>query len=155
MKVILKEDVDHLGRMGDLVDVADGYARNFLLPRQKAAVATTKNVKVLEHEKRVIADRMKKEKMGAEEVAKKIGALSIIIPAQVGEEGKLFGSVSSKDIVEAIAAQGMEVDKRKVLLEKPIKELGVFQVPIKIHHDVTAQVKVEVVKAETEPTEAE
>ena len=148
MKLILKEDVDQLGRMGELVDVADGYARNFLLPRKKAAVATTKNVKELEHEKRVIADRMKKENMGAEELAKNDGELAISIPAQVGEEGKLFGSVTSKDIAEAMAAQGFEIDKRKILLEKPIKELGTFQVPVKVHHDVTAQVKVEVVKAE-------
>jgi large subunit ribosomal protein L9 len=148
MKLILKEDVDQLGRMGELVDVADGYARNFLLPRKKAAVATTKNVKALEHEKRVIADQMKKEKAGAEALAKKVGELSISIPAQVGEEGKLFGSVTSKDIAEAMAAQGFEIDKRKILLDKPIKELGTFQVPVKVHHDVTAQVKVEVVKAE-------
>ena len=148
MKVILKEDVELLGRMGELIDVADGYARNFLIPRKKAALATTKNVKSLEHEKRVIADRIKKEKLSAEEEAKKISAISLILPAQVGEEGKLFGSVTSKDIAEAMAAQGMEIDKRKILLEKPIKELGVFHVPVKMGHDVTAQVKVEVVKAE-------
>ncbi|HEY5599986.1 MAG TPA: 50S ribosomal protein L9 [Candidatus Manganitrophaceae bacterium] len=147
MKVILKEDVDNLGRMGDLVDVADGYARNFLVPRKKAAVATTRNIKTLEHEKRVVADRIRKEKFAAEDLAKKIGALSLTIPAQVGEEGKLFGSVTSKDIAEAMAAQGIEFDKRKILLEKPIKELGISHVPVKVHHDVTAQVKVEVVKS--------
>lgn len=150
MKLILREDVDQLGRMGDLVEVADGYARNYLLPRNKASVATTHNVKAFEHQKRVIADRIKKEKQAAEEEAKKVGALSVTIPAQAGEEGKLFGSVTSKDIVEAIAAQGFQIDKRKVVLEKPIKELGTFQVPIKMHHDVTAQIKVEVVKAEAE-----
>jgi large subunit ribosomal protein L9 len=148
MKVILKEDVESLGRMGELVDVADGYARNFLVPRKKAAIATTKNVKALEHEKRVIGDRMKKEKLSAEEEAKKVGAISLTIPAQVGEEGKLFGSVTSKDIAEAMAAQGVEIDKKNILLEKPIKELGVFHVPVKMGHDVTAQIKVEVVKAE-------
>ncbi|HLG23260.1 MAG TPA: 50S ribosomal protein L9 [Candidatus Manganitrophaceae bacterium] len=147
MKVILKEDVDNLGRMGDLVDVADGYARNFLVPRKKAAVATTRNIKTLDHEKRVVADRIRKEKFAAEDLAKKIGALSLTIPAQVGEEGKLFGSVTSKDIAEAMAAQGIEFDKRKILLEKPIKELGISHVPVKVHHDVTAQVKVEVVKS--------
>jgi large subunit ribosomal protein L9 len=148
MKVILREDVDKLGRMGDLVNVADGYARNFLIPRNLAALATTKNIKSLEHEKRVIADRIKKEKMAAEEEAKKISAVSVSIPAQVGEEGKLFGSVTSKDIADAIAAQGFEIDKRKIQLEKPIKEIGTFMVPVKVHHDITAQVKVEVVKAE-------
>lgn len=154
MKVILREDVDKLGRMGDLVNVADGYARNFLLPRNLAALATTKNIKALEHEKRVIADRIKKEKMAAEDEAKKISAVSVSIPAQVGEEGKLFGSVTSKDIAEAIAAQGFAIDKKKIVLERPIKEIGTFMVPIKIHHDVTAQVKVEVIKAEEEQAEA-
>lgn len=154
MKVILREDVDKLGRMGDLVNVADGYARNFLLPRNRAALATTKNIKSLEHEKRVIADRIKKEKMAAEEEAKKISAVSVSIPVQVGEEGKLFGSVTSKDIADAIAAQGFEIDKRRIQLEKPIKEIGTFMVPVKVHHDVTAQVKVEVVKSEAVETEA-
>lgn len=153
MKVILREDVDKLGRMGDLVNVADGYARNFLLPRNMAALATTKNIKSLEHEKRVIADRVKKEKMAAEEEAKKISAVSVSIPVQVGEEGKLFGSVTSKDIADAIAAQGFEIDKRRIQLEKPIKEIGTFMVPVKVHHDVTAQVKVEVIKSEAVETE--
>lgn len=148
MKVILREDVEKLGRMGDLVNVADGYARNFLLPRNMAALATTKNIKSLEHEKRVIADRIKKEKTAAEEEAKKISAVAVSIPAQVGEEGKLFGSVTSKDIADAIAAQGFEIDKRRIQLEKPIKEIGTFMVSVKVHHDVTAQVKVEVVKGE-------
>ncbi|MDC4206368.1 MAG: 50S ribosomal protein L9 [Candidatus Manganitrophus sp.] len=154
MKVILREDVDKLGRMGDLVNVADGYARNFLLPRNMAALATTKNIKSLEHEKRVIADRIKKEKMAAEEEAKKISAVSVSIPVQVGEEGKLFGSVTSKDIADAIAAQGFEIDKRRIQLEKPIKEIGTFMVPVKVHHDVTAQVKVEVIKSEEAAPEA-
>lgn len=154
MKVILREDVDKLGRMGDLVNVADGYARNFLLPRNMAALATTKNIKSLEHEKRVIADRVKKEKMAAEEEAKKISAVSVSIPVQVGEEGKLFGSVTSKDIADAIAAQGFEIDKRRIQLEKPIKEIGTFMVPVKVHHDVTAQVKVEVIKSEEAAPEA-
>lgn len=154
MKVILREDVDKLGRMGDLVNVADGYARNFLIPRNLAAMATTNNIRSLEHEKRVIADRIKKEKMAAEDEAKKISEVSVSIPAQVGEEGKLFGSVTSKDIAEAIAAQGFQIDKRKIVLEKPIKEIGTFMVPIKVHHDVTAQVKVDVVKAEEPQAEA-
>lgn len=144
MKLILAADVERLGLMGDLVEVADGYARNYLLPRKMAAVATLKNVKSLEHEKRVIADRIRKEKFAAEEEAKKIGGLAISITVKVGEEGKLFGSVTSKDIAEAMAAQGMVVDKRLILLDKPIKEAGTFQVPVKVRHDVTAQVQVEV-----------
>ncbi len=153
MKVILKSDVERLGRMGDLVEVKAGYARNFLLPQSLAALATHKNVKMLAHEKRIIDAKIKKERLSAEDVAQKIAALSLSIPAQVGEEGKLFGSVVSKDIADAMLAAGMEIDKRKILLDKPIKALGVFQIPVKIHHDVSASVKVEVV-ANTENTEA-
>jgi len=145
MKVILKSDVERLGRMGDLVDVKPGYARNFLLPKSLAALATNKNVKMLAHEKQIIEAKIKKERLSAEEVAQKIAGLSISIPVKVGEEGKLFGSVVSKDIADAMMAAGMEIDKRKILLDKPIKTAGVFQVPIKVHHDVAASVKVEVV----------
>ncbi len=148
MKLILKKEVEHLGRMGDLIDVADGYARNYLLPRGMGITATTKNMKELEHEKRIIAEQIKKERTLAEGLARQIGALDIRIPVQAGEEGKLFGSVSSKDIAEAIASCGTEMDKRNILLEKPIKELGIFQVPVRVYHDVTAQVKVSVVKAD-------
>lgn len=155
MKLILAADVERLGLMGDLVEVADGYARNYLLPRKMAAVATLKNVKSLEHEKRVIADRIRKEKFSAEEKAKKIGALSISIAVKVGEEGKLFGSVTSKDIAAAIAVEGIVVDKRLILLDKPIKEAGTFQVPVKVRHDVTAQVQVAVVpEASSETSQA-
>ena len=150
MKIILKEDIDRLGQMGDLVEVKAGYARNFLLPKQMAAIATTRNVKLFEHEKRVIGDRVRKEKFAAEEEAKKIESLSITIPVKVGEEGKLFGSVSSKDIAEAMLDAGLEVDRRKILLDKPIKEAGSFQIPVKIHHAVSAEVKVEVVPAADE-----
>ncbi len=145
MKVILKTDVAQLGLMGDLVDVKPGYARNFLLPKAFAALATTRNVKLLEHEKRVISAKIKKEKHTAETIAQSISALSISISAKVGEEGKLFGSVSSKDIADAMKKAGTEVDKRKIQLDKPIKEAGTFQIPVKIHHDVTASLTVEVV----------
>lgn len=150
MKVILKSDVDQLGRMGDLVEVKAGFARNYLLPKQMAALATTKNVKLLEHEKRIIAAKIKKERFSAEEIAKKIEALFITLPAKVGEEGKLFGSVSSKDIADAMLEAGVEVDKRKILLDKPIKEVGAFQVQIKVYRDVTASVKVDVVPSTDE-----
>ncbi len=155
MKIILAADVERLGLMGDLVEVADGYARNYLLPRKMAAIATLKNVKSLEHEKRVIGDRIRKEKFAAEEEAKKISALSITISVKVGEEGKLFGSVTNKDIAEAMAAEGLVVDKRLILLDKPIKEAGTFHVPVKVRHDVSGQVKVEVVpESSSETTEA-
>ncbi|HIE66260.1 MAG: 50S ribosomal protein L9 [Nitrospira sp.] len=154
MKLILKEDVVQLGQMGDLVDVADGYARNYLLPQKKATFATTRNVKLFEHEKRVVSDQVRKERFSAEETARKIEALVIRIPVKVGEEGKLFGSVTSKDIGEAVAAGGIGVDKRKILLDKPIKELGIFEIKIKIHNDITAQIKVEVVGMDEVVTEA-
>jgi len=150
MKVILKEDVDRLGQMGDLVEVKPGYARNFLLPKHLASVATTRSLKLFEHEKRVIAARIRKEKFAAEEMARKISSLLLTLPVKVGEEGKLFGSVSSKDIAAAMLEAGIEVDKRKILLEKPIKEAGSFQVPVKVHSSVSAEVKVEVVPASDE-----
>ena len=150
MKLILKEDVDRLGQMGDLVEVKPGYARNFLLPKQLAAIATTRSVKLFEHEKRVISARIRKEKFAAEEKAKKIAALSLVIPVKVGEEGKLFGSVSAKDIAGAMLEAGIEIDKRKIILEKPIKEAGHFQVPVKVHHAVRTEVSVKVISASDE-----
>jgi len=147
MKVILKEDIEHLGRMGDLVEVKDGFARNYLLPKEKAFEATLNNIRVLEHQKRLINDKIRKEKKDAEELAKKISDFSVSIAVQVGEEDKLFGSVTSKDIAEALAAQGLTVDRKQILLEKPLKELGEFAVPIKVQHEVHAQIKVSVIKA--------
>ena len=147
MKVILREDVDHLGKMGDLVEVRDGFARNYLLPKSKAFEATVHNVRALEHQKRVVADKIKKEKKDAEELATRISAFSVTIPVQAGEEDKLFGSVTSKDIADALSAQGLTVDRKQVQLEKPIKELGEFTVPVKVQHDVQAQIKVTVVRS--------
>lgn len=151
MKVILKENVDSLGRMGDLVDVASGYARNYLIPRKLAIAATDQSVKTLEHEKRLIEERRRKERKAAQELAERMRQTSITIPVQAGEEEspegpKMFGSVTSKDIVEALAKEGLSVDKRNVLLEKPIKELGNFSVSIRVYPEVTTEVKVSVVK---------
>ncbi|MCI0529091.1 MAG: 50S ribosomal protein L9 [Nitrospira sp.] len=150
MKVILKENVDKLGRMGDLVEVSNGYARNYLIPKKLATAATDRNVKALEHEKRLIAEKQKKERKAAEELAQRIRQTSITIPVQTGEEqegSKIFGSVTNKDIVESLAKEGVTVDKHDVLLEKPIKELGKFMVSIKLHPNVTAEVEVSVVKS--------
>jgi large subunit ribosomal protein L9 len=152
MKVILKEHVEKLGRMGDLVDVANGYARNFLIPRKLAVAATQGSVKMLEHEKRLIAERQRKERKTAEDLAQRLQQASITVSVQTGEEQpeegtKIFGSVTSMDIVEALAKDGFVVDKRHVLLEKPIKELGSFKVPIKLHPEVVVEVGVSVVKA--------
>jgi large subunit ribosomal protein L9 len=149
MKVILREDVQGVGNIGDVLEVAPGYARNYLLPRSKAVEATGRNLKSVDHAKRVIADKAKKEKAEVEEYAKKVSAAAVTITVQVGKDDKLFGSVTTKDIAEALAAQGIEVDKRKIHLDHPIKELGTVPVSVKLHSQVTATVNVTVTKAET------
>lgn len=154
MKVILKENVDGVGHLGDLLDVSDGFARNYLLPRQKALEANTRNVKALEHAKRVMAEKAKKEKLEIEALAKKIAAVSLTIPAQVGKDDKLFGSVTTKDIAEGLAEQGFTVDRRKIQLAHPIKELGTVAVSVKLHRDVTATVSVHVVKKQEVPQDS-
>ena len=148
MKVILREDVQGVGNIGDILEVAPGYARNFLLPRNKAVEAIDRNLKSVEHAKRVIAEKAKKEKAEFEEFAKKVSAVAVTITVQVGKDDKLFGSVTTKDIAEALAAQGIEVDKRKIHLTHPIKELGMVAVPVKLHSQVTATVNVTVAKAD-------
>ncbi|HSB52114.1 MAG TPA: 50S ribosomal protein L9 [Dissulfurispiraceae bacterium] len=145
MKVILREDVSNLGEMGSVVTVKDGYARNFLLPRGLAVEANPRNVKALEHEQRKIQERAKKIKASAEDLASRLSRLALTIPAKAGEEEKLFGSVTAMDIAEAIAAQGIEIDRKKIVLEEPIKRLGTYSVGVKIHSEVTAQVNIQVV----------
>ncbi len=159
MKVILQETVEGLGHLGDLLEVKNGYARNYLLPRKKALEANNRNVKALEHVKRVTAERAKKERNEFEDLAKKISAVSLSFSVKVGKDDKMFGSVTSKDIGEGLAEKGFTVDKRKILLDHPIKELGTVTVPIKVYKDVTATVPVHVTKIEepakeAEPTEA-
>jgi large subunit ribosomal protein L9 len=146
MKVILQEHVEGLGHLGDLLDVSDGYARNFLLPRKKALEASTRNVRALEHTKRVMAEKARKEKLAIEDQAKKLSAVSVVITAQVGKDDKLFGSVTTKDIADELAARGFAVDRRKIQLAHPIKELGTHTVAVKLHRDITASVAVQVVK---------
>ena len=146
MKVILRSDMDHLGKAGDLVNVKAGYARNFLIPQAIAMEATTKNVRVLEHQQRLIADRLRKERQEMDAFAHRINETSITIPMRVGEEGKLFGSVTNKDVAEALSREGILLDKRKIQLDDPIREVGEFSVPISLHHDLTAHLKLYVVK---------
>jgi large subunit ribosomal protein L9 len=148
MQVILREDVDNLGKIGDLVKVKPGYARNFLVPSKKAIEATPKNMKAMEHAKKMVSDRLRTLKKSAAADAENIKALAIVIKAKVGEEGKLFGSVTSMDIAEAAAAKGVTIDKRKIALEEPIKRLGEFTVTVKLPADVTADLKVTVVAEE-------
>ena len=146
MQVILLEDVPSLGKAGDLVKVSDGYGRNYLIPQKKAIFATEKNLKVLEHQKRQVQYRMGKMKKDVEKVSQQIAALSCTFNRAVGESGKLFGSVTSMDIEDFLKENGIEVDRKKIVLEEPIKNLGMFTVPIKLHTEVVAQLKVWVVE---------
>ena len=146
MNIILTEDVAHRGSAGDMLKVKDGYARNYLIPKGMAILATTENVKHLEHQKRQIQSKLNKLKKASESVAQQIESISCTIARAAGEEDKLFGSVTSADIYASLKNEGIDVDKKKILLDEPIKSLGIFTVPIKIHADVTANLKVWVVK---------
>jgi len=146
MKVILLEDVPSLGKAGDLVKVSDGYGRNYLVPQKKAVIATEKSLKVIEHQKRLIQQRMEKAKKDAEKLGQQIENLSCTFAKTVGESGKLFGSVTSMDIENFLKENGIKVDRKKIALEEPIKNLGVSNVPIKLHPEVTTHLKVWVVQ---------
>lgn len=145
MKVILVANVDKLGSMGDVVTVKEGYARNYLIPKKMAKEATPGNMKTLNSLLKKKAAEEAKVLEAANKVAEKVTALSLSIPAQAGEEDKLFGSVSSEMIAEALLAEGVSIDKRDIVLEEPIKKLGVYQVVVKIHPQVKASLKVSVV----------
>lgn len=145
MEVILREHVENLGRRGDVVKVADGYARNFLLPRKLALVVSEQNRRQIERERKVVEARELAERQDAEAMALKLAAAEIVLARRVGENDTLYGSVTSADIVEALAEKGFEIEKRKVVLPEPLKQLGEFEVAVKIHHDVPAHVKVKVV----------
>lgn len=148
IEVILKEDVEHLGHRGDIVRVAPGFARNYLLPRKLALQVTEGNKRQIEHMKKVAALRAAEERAQAEEQAKRVGSVVCVIARRVGETDTLYGSVTSADIAEVLAAQGIEVDRRRIQLPDPIKTLGDHQVPIRLHRDVSANITVQVVKEE-------
>ncbi len=145
MEVILREHVEHLGNRGEVVKVADGYARNYLLPRKLALLVTDGNKQQIEREKVKFDAKEAEEKKIADAMAERIAAVEIEIARRVGETQALYGSVTSADIAEALAAKGFDVDRRKLQLAEPIKHLGEVQVPIKLHRDVVAHVKVKVV----------
>ncbi|MEE8552335.1 MAG: 50S ribosomal protein L9 [Desulfobacterales bacterium] len=145
MKVILKETIGSLGIIGSEVTVADGFARNYLLPQNKAVPATPQNRKMLEQEKTKFDIQIAKEKGIAEEMAKKLEGVACSIVAKVSEEDRLYGSVSARDITDALAKQDIEVEKRMVLLKEPIKNIGTFKVPIRVYKDVEPEITVEVV----------
>lgn len=146
MQVILLEDIPSLGKAGDLVKVSDGYGRNFLIPQKKAILATEKGLKMLEHQKRQVQHRMGKMKKDLDKVAQQIEALSCTFTKSVGESGKLFGSVTSMEIETYLKENGIEVDRKKIVLDEPIKSIGMFTVPIKLHPEIIAQLKVWVVQ---------
>lgn len=145
MKVILQETVANVGEAGEVVDVAGGFGRNFLIPQGKAVAATPRNVKLLAAQRRVIQDRLRKTKKEAEDLAARLRAVPCVIARRAGEEEKLFGSVTSQDIADFLKEKGVEIDRKKIELEGPIKTLGEHQVPIKLHPQVTEMIAVKVV----------
>lgn len=145
MKVILREDVEKLGKAGDVVKVADGYGRNYLIPKRLAVPADVRNLKALEHERRVIEARARKIQKSAEAIAEQLSAMSLVIPAKVGEDGKLFGSVTSRDVAEALERAGAPVDRRLVQLVDPIKQVGDYRVKVRLTAGIAPEVSVSVV----------
>ncbi len=154
MQVILMEKVVNLGALGDVVKVKDGYARNFLIPRKLAMLASDANMQQLAHERNVIELRQQKLKGGAVEQAKKLEGLAIKITRKVGEQDKLYGSVTALDIAEALAAQGQKLDRRIIHLPEPIRSIGSFDVELRLHREVTAKIKVEVAGEAQVPAQA-
>jgi large subunit ribosomal protein L9 len=148
MKLILREDVYNLGKGGELVEVKAGYGRNFLIPRGLAVLANPKNIREVEHQKAVAAAKAAKLKASAEAVAKRLSDTPVTLRRKVGEQDKLYGSVTAMDVAEALAARGLDIDRRTIDLAEPIKALGDFEVGVKLHSEVVGKVKV---KVEAEP----
>lgn len=148
MKVILRQDVRSLGRIGEVVVVKNGYARNYLIPRQMAYLATTGAVKALEVEKKQYDKRQEKEKAHAEIIAVQLAEVQVSIAMKVGEEGRLYGSVTTQMIADELTLRGYEIDKRSIVIEEPIKNLGVFDVKIRLHSEVHTTIKVWVISEE-------
>jgi large subunit ribosomal protein L9 len=148
MEVILKEDIPNVGKIGEVVRVRDGYARNYLLPRGLVLVANKRNLKVFEHQKRVVAAQKERVLKHAQSLSEKLAGALLTIPVKAGEEGKLFGSVTNMDIEKALKAKGFEIERRKIHLDEPIKSLGDYEVPVRLTAEVTALVKVSVVAEE-------
>lgn len=145
MEVILKEDIVNLGKMGDVVRVRDGYARNYLLPRGLVLMADKKNLKAFEHQRRVIAEQRERVVRQMQTLQEQLSGVSLTLSVRAGEEGKLFGSVTNIDVEKALKRKGFEVERRKIHLPEPIKALGDYEVPVRLAADVTATVKVSVV----------
>lgn len=146
MKILLKQDVEALGKQGEIVTVKEGYARNFLFPKGIAVPATPGNMKAFEEEQKLMLRREQKAKQEAERLAKELEKISVTATVAVGEEDRVFGSVTSQTIADLLAEKGYLIDKRKILLDEPIKALGVYDVPIKLHSEVEVKIRVWVVK---------
>lgn len=147
VQVILSEDVHNLGDAGEVVKVKPGYARNFLIPQGKALLATAARVHEVDHKRRIIAEKRAKELKDLEGVKVRLEAMALLVTAQVGEEGKLFGSVTAAALAELVAAQGLEIDRRKIALAEPIKSVGEHVVSVRLRNDVVASLKVTVTAA--------
>lgn len=146
MKIILKSDIEKLGKAGDIVETKRGYARNYLIPKGLAVEATPANLKIIEQEKAAAMRRLQKEIEEAKKFAEQLETVSVTATVQVGEENRVFGAVTNQTIAELLAEKGIEIDRKKIMLEEPIKQLGVFDVPIKLHSEVEAKIKVWVVR---------
>ena len=151
MEVILRDHVDNLGRRGDVVKVADGYARNYLLPRRLALPATPGNMKVVERQRKIADAADAAERAGADALAARLTETECVMPRRVGEHQTLYGSVTAADIADELAGKGFDIDKRKIQLAEPLKQVGEFRVPIKLHRDVVAHVQVKVTPLEEAP----
>jgi large subunit ribosomal protein L9 len=149
MEVILREDIPNLGKIGEVVRVRDGFARNYLLPRGLVLVANKRNLKTFEHQKKMVADQKQRFLRQAQSVSNQLAGVSLTIPMRTGEEGKLFGSVTNIQIEKALKAKGLDVERRKIHLDEPIKTLGDFEVPVRLTAELTVPLKVSVV-AETD-----
>ncbi|MFH1025448.1 MAG: 50S ribosomal protein L9 [Nitrospirota bacterium] len=146
MKVILKEDIKKIGSMGQIVTVADGFARNYLVPKGLAVQANIKNMKSLEHAKKVIQEKSKKMKASVQDFADRLSKITLVIKAKAGEEGKLFGSVTTMDIAEQLKNEGIEIDKKKISLDEPIKRIGTYAVSVRLHPEIDTQINLQVVE---------
>ncbi|HUD73226.1 MAG TPA: 50S ribosomal protein L9 [Dongiaceae bacterium] len=146
MRIVLREDVEKLGRRGEIVDVAAGYARNFLLPKGKALHATDGNLKRVEQERRKFVVHLAKEKEDAAAMARRLAGVSCTVVRKVGENDQLYGSVTASDIAEYLVKEGIELDKRRILLDEPIKALGIYTIPVRLHPEVSGEIRVWVVK---------
>lgn len=145
MQLVLTQDVPDLGHAGDVVQVKDGYGANFLIPQGMAVLATARNKARVEHERKTVEARVARQRKGASDLAKRLHGMSVTLTRLVGEDDKIFGSVTSKDIADALENEGVPIDRRQIQLDQPLKALGVYEVDIKLHRDVSAQIKVWVV----------